>query len=1183
MKTRFSSHLPSAFVFGALIAGLLVIGRPAYVVAAEAEFVGVLALALEKEAGEQLQLTAEQKAALLKLVDRRESEVLELALQLRNATAAEREAKLVPFRQASEAEGLKLLNETQRAALERLRIRRAAGAGLAEPALAAKLQLTPEQTLAIAKITAERAAQLGKVSNAQEREVLRNTFEQRLFAQLTPEQKSAWDREAGVSTPAIAIVQRAPEAPASATTTPAAPANPQASGATPLATVQPAPAQVAPASGNTKTPIASTAPAGNKENVKLRFNFRFQPWGEVLDWFAQQADLSLVMDAPPPGTLNYIDNRDYTPAEALDLMNGVLLTKGFTLVRRQRMLMVINLEDGIPPNLVPFVPAEKLDTLGDFELATTLFRLERLSSEEAEGEVKRLIGPQGAVVVLPRAGQVQVTETAGRLRLIRSVLQASTNMAADNSKGDVRSFQPVHVGVEDVLPLMRQLLDIPVDGYAAADGSLRLAVDPLTGKLLVGGKPERVAQVAEIIKAIDVPAPQGASASTIETPQLEVYDVGVSDPTSVLQILQTLLAGYADVKLTTDPQTGKLVALARPTQHATIKATIGQMQREARQVEVIYLKVVDPQTAIAAIGRLFGGEAGAAGAPKVEADSVTRQLLVRGSPAQIEQIRGLLVKMGEQPSDGAVQSTERSNVRMLPLGSRSARTALEQLEAVWPTMRQNKIRIVTPAANIRSNFPAGTVAPSNEVSPPTVPGPAAPANPQAVPPAAEQPKTPVEKAASTGFRVQHVVLSRTLDEQAPEQPPAPAPKQAPVATPAPAGASPTAPRPLTSDLSAPVAAAKEPAPIVVTTGPSGVIIASEDLDALDQFESLLTSLASRAASGGKEFTVFYLQNAGAAAAAETLEAVFGAGGGGGGGGSLLGDIAGMALGGTGGNMVSAMMGGGAPGPTSSISSSSSVMIVPDSRLNALIVQATPADLDLIEQLLKVVDQLDVPESTVNPRPRLIPIRNTGAQQIADILREVYSERMAGANRQRQPSPEEFMQMLRGGRGGAQGGNRRGAAETQKISIGIDSRTNSLIVSAPQALYEEIEQLVQTLDHATAESNTAIRVVTLKRSNPEMVQKALSAIVGEKATTTNKPAANGSSTGNGNDNARPSGGNDPQADLMRQRMEMFNQMRGGFGGGFTPGGFGGGGGPSSGGGGFGRGNRSGGGGNRGAGR
>lgn len=148
-------------------------------------------------------------------------------------------------------------------------------------------------------------------------------------------------------------------------------------------------------------------------------------------------------------------------------------------------------------------------------------------------------------------------------------------------------------------------------------------------------------------------------------------------------------------------------------------------------------------------------------------------------------------------------------------------------------------------------------------------------------------------------------------------------------------------------------------------------------------------------------------------------------------------------------------------------------------------------------------------------------------------------------------------MLQGGRGNNQRNGSRNSPDAQKISIGVDTRTNSLIVSAPQALYEEIEQLVQTLDHATSESNQAIRVVTLKRSNPEMVQKALAAIVGEKATTTNKPAnPTGAATADGN---RAPSGNDPQADLMRQRMEMFNQMRGGFGsgGGFSPGGFGGG--------------------------
>ena len=46
---------------------------------------------------------------------------------------------------------------------------------------------------------------------------------------------------------------------------------------------------------------------------KLRFNFRGQKWDNVLDWFARQAGLALVMDQPPAGPFTYSDNREYSP------------------------------------------------------------------------------------------------------------------------------------------------------------------------------------------------------------------------------------------------------------------------------------------------------------------------------------------------------------------------------------------------------------------------------------------------------------------------------------------------------------------------------------------------------------------------------------------------------------------------------------------------------------------------------------------------------------------------------------------------------------------------------------------------------------------------------------------------------------------------------------------------------
>ena len=68
---------------------------------------------------------------------------------------------------------------------------------------------------------------------------------------------------------------------------------------------------------------------------------------------SKEADLSLVMETPPPGVFTYTDSKDYTTTESIDLLNGWLLTKGFTLVRRERMLMCLDLKGGLPEGTIP--------------------------------------------------------------------------------------------------------------------------------------------------------------------------------------------------------------------------------------------------------------------------------------------------------------------------------------------------------------------------------------------------------------------------------------------------------------------------------------------------------------------------------------------------------------------------------------------------------------------------------------------------------------------------------------------------------------------------------------------------------------------------------------------------------------------------------------------------------------
>jgi len=873
------------------------------------------------------------------------------------------------------------------------------------------------------------------------------------------------------------------------------------------------------AAGATVTPSPEESPSKSekrsvsmgKKAEKLRFQFRFQPWKDVLDWFAQQADLSLVMDTPPSGTFNYSDTREYTPAEAIDLLNGVLLTKGYTLVRRDRMLMLINIEDGIPANLVSTVPLESLDSKGEFELVSVLFNLNKIRPEDTETEVHKLLGPQGSVVALAKSQQLFVTDTAGRLRAVRAFLKRIEGPEGMVSSG-LKTFRLKYARPEEVLPILRQLLEIPEEKNLAADGSIRVAQETGSDRLLVSGRPDKVARASEIIEGLDVPAPGAEGTGRLNgTPQLEVYALNGCDGTSVLAVLQTLLVGQSDVRLSVDPKTSSLIALARPAQHATIRTTLAQLQHEGQRVEVIRLTRVDPQSALVSINKLFSSgdpKQPSTTAPQIDADVANRQLLIRGTDAQILQIRDLLTKLGEHfnPGDAASQG---GHIRTLPMSEGAARAALQRVEEVWPRMRPNKIRIVAPSAGSGATPPrGGAELPPNLPDRPQEDKPATEARkklPILDERPADPPRWPEEKPRQKSQEDPKAAPVSKVTRTAPARPGKlfgarifwvadPAPGKAAVPFP-PSG---TATDPVPGKVAV---EGKSPAAIIVIPGPNGLTIASDDLEALDEFERLLTTAADRSVNG--PMAVFYLKHAKAQAVAETLDKI--------------------------------LAGGSFESESSSEKSSDTsrlaagrrvlatglIKITPEARLNALLVLANRGDQDTVEQLLKVLDLKESPEEIgVSPKPRMIPVEHARAKDIADVLRQIYADRIVVAQGQEQQGrgimPFFMRGMGGGGRGGQEGGGDQGGQnrrdEATRISVGVDTRTNTLVIAATDPLFEEVKQVVQQLDLAAASQNETVRVVTLHRTSAAAVEKALAAFAGDaiqsKNAETTSPGANG---------------------------------------------------------------------------
>lgn len=1193
--------------------------RPA--TAAEPKFVGVLALTAEEKVAQELGLTDAQKEKLRQLIDSREdsAELRDLVLSLKDLPPAEGEEKLARFRRESEAKGLALLTPQQRTRLRQIRIRQEGLASLAEPEIAEDLILSDAQRRQVAAILSQREERL-KGAPSSTIHIIRADTEGKLAAVLTDQQRAAWAVLGGSRpgpAPELAKADAVPP-PNPADIFPAGPPGPAEKpqpappgGPPPKPDEGPMPKpgegpmpkpgeEPAPKPAEAPTPQAPERPT---TPGKLRFNFKAQPWADVLQWFADKADLSYVPDVAPEGTFNYIDDKEYTPAEAIDVLNSVLVTKGYLLVRIERMLMLMK-EGEIKPDLIPPVPLEDLDKTGKFELATVQFPLKKLSPSEAKVEVEGLIGgAYGHIVTLEKSQMIRVTDMGKNLRAVRTVIQR-----IDGPDGGMRTLRLKYHTTTEALEVIRPLLGIPADGFSSEDGSIKVVPYPGGGRLLVSGKPEKVAQVEEILSAIEASETQPGDGTTTPAEQLElvIYPITIGDPETVLKVMQTMLQGEPGVHLGIDEKAGSLLAYALPSQHANIIRPF-LAQYEKRLPVVIHLRTVDPQLAVLAIKELFGGggEKPDPTAPKVDAYPSTRQLLVRGTASQIAQIRELLKQMGE---DDTTQAAGNRNVRMIPIGSGpAARAALERVKFFWPTMRSNPIREVVPSAvspTLRIRTPAGTPEPDRTAPEATRPLPKEPA-PKPAP--IETPPTPNKAAGLTGGARVFFVAERVEAEPQPAEPDEPADQpdgpaaqpDEPAAQPGPPAAEPNEPAALPPEPAPkPEEPAAEPAPkpapqgpspktppekapIVVTVTRGGLVIASQDIEALDEFEKLLTQLSPE--GGGiqpPELTIFYLKHARAAVVAQTLDRLLGGGTlseGGGSSGSIVGDLANAALGETAGGIVGALL-GSEGGP---IMPSGTIRITTDARLNALLVHANAADVQLIEQYLQVLDQPESPEEVlVVPRAKIIPVLNTQADRIAEILRTVYQDRLVtagGGSRGGGPSPEQFIAMLRGGRGGrGRGGSQQAAAEeVQRMSIGVDYETNSLVIAAPEPLLSEVEGVIGRLDQrALGANNQSVRVVRLHGVNSESVRGALGAFLGDQVEFGSTGGTSRSRTSSGRTSRTSSQASDAARrafmiqQIMRQRMggggptggTPFGGSTGGFGrrgGGFTmPGGRGG---------------------------
>ncbi|HYW79503.1 MAG TPA: secretin N-terminal domain-containing protein, partial [Thermoguttaceae bacterium] len=185
--------------------------------------------------------------------------------------------------------------------------------------------------------------------------------------------------------------------------------------------------------------------------------------------------------------------------------------------------------------------------------------------------------------------------------------------------------------------------------------------------------------------------------------------------------------------------------------------------------------------------------------------------------------------------------------------------------------------------------------------------------------------------------------------------------------------------------------------------------------------------------------------------------------------------------------------------------------ISDSDTNTILVQGADAQqLKTIEDLIKIYDLPEPTDSQSVRKTQVFYLKYSQATVVAETIKDVYrdllsdNDKALASSRQNEERRMYFFS--------DDNSEQRSPKFKGMLSIGVDELSNTLIVSAPMFLFDDVSQLIDQLDEAAEPTTPTVRTVKVNPGlTAEEVRKALEDVLGQ-----------GGGSGRGS-SYRPSGG------------------------------------------------------------
>lgn len=212
-------------------------------------------------------------------------------------------------------------------------------------------------------------------------------------------------------------------------------------------------------------PLVLTAPAPAQDaapaptfqpDAEVTMNFRDAELTAILDYLSEQAGLMVINNAEITDRVTVFSLSPVSVDGALDLLNSVLRDKGFTTIRRERLLRVVPLADAKKMSVPVRMGSDPTQMGSSDTVVTQIIPIRFADAEALATNLEPLVSADFAELSANASSNALiVTNTEANIRRIAEIVQALDSSITQVR--DVRVFKLVYADADDTADLISEI------------------------------------------------------------------------------------------------------------------------------------------------------------------------------------------------------------------------------------------------------------------------------------------------------------------------------------------------------------------------------------------------------------------------------------------------------------------------------------------------------------------------------------------------------------------------------------------------------------------------------------------------------------------------------------------------------------------------------------------------------